>query len=112
MEDAGLQSQSYSAQLKRSGAAQIATVWVGLRRGLGQPQPTLNVRRISLRSAQCDRGVTHRAASVSGGSRRAPYNRSGAALPIRSPPQRACACHSCGVPPENLIRDDGRVGVW
>ena len=29
--EAGLQSQSYSAQLERSGAAQIATVWVELR---------------------------------------------------------------------------------
>ena len=33
-EDAGLHGESYWAQLKRSGAAQIATVWVGLRRGL------------------------------------------------------------------------------
>jgi len=77
------------AQLKRSGAAQIARVWVGLKRGLAQPQPTLNVARISLRSVHCDRGVTNRAAAVSGGSRRALCNRSGAAFPIRSPPQQA-----------------------
>jgi len=32
---AGLQSQSYSAQLERSGAAQIATVWVGRKRSFG-----------------------------------------------------------------------------
>jgi hypothetical protein len=56
------------------------------RRGPAQPPPTLNVGRISLRS---DRRVTHRAALVSGGSRRAPYNRPGDAFPIRSPPQQA-----------------------
>jgi hypothetical protein len=85
--DAGLQSQSYSARLKRFGAAQIATVRVGLRRSFGRAQPTLSIRRIRLRSAQCDRGVTHRAASVSGGSRRALCNRRGAASLIRSPPR-------------------------
>jgi hypothetical protein len=85
--DAGPQDQSYWAQLKRSGAAQIATVWVELRRGLAQQQPTLNFASISLRSAHSDCGVTHRAASVSGGSRRALYSRSGAAFPIRSPPR-------------------------
>jgi hypothetical protein len=88
-EDAGLQGHSYAAKLPRSAAAQIATVRVGLRRALGQQRPTLNVRRIILHSAQHDRGVTHRAACVSGGSRRALYNRSGAASPIRSPPQQA-----------------------
>ncbi len=85
--DADLQSQSSWGQLKRSGATQIAaTVWVGLRRSFERPQPTLNNRRISRRSGQCDRGVTHRAASVSGGSRRALCNRRGAAFLIRSPP--------------------------
>jgi len=58
---------------------------VGRRRGFSEP--TLKVGRISLRSARCDRGLTHRAASVSGGSSRALCNRSGAALPIRSPPR-------------------------
>ena len=43
--DAGLHIESYWAQLKRSWAAQIATLWVGLRRGLAQPQPTLNVAK-------------------------------------------------------------------
>jgi hypothetical protein len=81
MGDACLQIESYWAQLKRSGAAQIAALWVGLRSGLVQPRPTLNVGKISLRSAQRDRGVTQRAASVSSGSRRALYSRSGAALP-------------------------------
>lgn len=89
-EDAGLNIESFGAQLKRCGDAQIATLWV--RRSLAQQQPTLNVAKISLRAAHSDRGVTHRAASVSGGSRRAPYNRSEAAFPIRSPPRQACAC--------------------
>jgi len=88
-EDAGLQGHSYAAQLQRSGAAQISTVRVGLRRALGQQRPTLNVRRIILRAAQRDRGVTHRASSVSRSSRRALRNRSGGVLPIRSPPRQA-----------------------
>jgi hypothetical protein len=58
----GLQSQSYSAQLERSRATQIATVWVGRRRSFGRVQSTLSNRRIRLRSAECARGVTHRAA--------------------------------------------------
>src|SRR5271167_4378647 len=53
--DAGLQSQSYSAQLERSGAAQIATVWIGLRRSFGRAQLALSNRSIRLRSAKCDR---------------------------------------------------------
>ncbi len=90
--DAGLQGPSYSPQLERSGAAQIATVWLGLGRGFGRPQLFLNNRRICLRPTQCDHGVTHRAASVSGGSRRALSNRRGPAFLIRSPPrQRASA---------------------
>jgi len=64
-EDAGPQSRSYWAKLKRSGAAQIAMVWVALSRGFGLPQPALNNRRIRLRSTHRDRGVTRRAASVS-----------------------------------------------
>ncbi len=91
-EDADPRSPSYWAQLKRSGAAQIAMVWVGLSRGFGRPQPALNNRRIRLRSTHCDRGVTHRAASVSGSSRRALCDRRGVAFLIRSPPrQRAPA---------------------
>jgi hypothetical protein len=84
---AQLHGQSCWATRIRSAAAQIAT---------GRQQPTLSTRRINLRSVQCDRGVTHRAAAVSGGSRRAPYDRSGVALPIRSPPRRAHASPSCG----------------
>jgi len=78
--DAGLHGQSWWAQLKRSGTAQIATVWVELRHGLDQPQLTLNIGRISLRSAHCDRAVTYRA-FVSGGSRRALDNRCGSSKP-------------------------------
>jgi hypothetical protein len=82
---------SYWTQLKRSGAVKMATLWVGLRCGLGHQQPAVNVGRIGLRSAQRDRGVTHRAATASGGSRRALHNRSVAAFPIRSPPRQAWA---------------------
>jgi hypothetical protein len=85
---------SYWAKLLRSTAAQIATVCVGRCRGLGQQQPTLKARRISLRPARRDRGVTHgarRAASVPGSSRRTLDNRSGAALPTRSPLHEARA---------------------
>ena len=85
--NAGPQSQSYSAQLERSGATQIATVWVGRRRSFGRAQSTLSNRRIRLRSAECARGVTHRAAYVSSGSRRALCNRGGTAFLIRSPPR-------------------------
>ena len=73
--------------IERSGAAQIATVWVGRKRSFGREQPTLSNRRIRLRSAECARGVTHRAAYVSSDSRRALCNRPGAAFLIRSPPR-------------------------
>jgi len=88
------QVPSYWAKLIRSAAAQFATAGVGLRRGLGRQPSALNARRISLRSAQCERGVTHgarRVASVPGGSRGALDDRCGAALPIRSPPHQAWA---------------------
>jgi hypothetical protein len=74
----------------------MATLWVGLRCGLGHQQPAVNVGRIGLRSAQRDRGVTHRAAAASGGSRRALHNRSVAAFPIRSPPRQAWGRDCCG----------------
>ena len=57
---AGLHGQSYWAKLMGSTAAQVAAVGVGLWRGLGRQQPTLKARRISLRSAQCDRAAMHR----------------------------------------------------
>jgi hypothetical protein len=85
---AGLHIESYWAQLKRSGAAQITAVCIGLRRGPAQ-QPTLNEARISLRSVYCGRGVTRRSAAVSGGSRTSLHKRSTPAFPIRSPPRQA-----------------------
>jgi hypothetical protein len=85
--DASLNIESCWAQFKRCGAAQIAPLRVSLRRGLAQPQPTLNRARISLAAAHCDRGVTHRAATLSSGSRRALSKCFGAARQIRSPPQ-------------------------
>jgi hypothetical protein len=86
--DAGLNIESCWAQFKRLQAAQIGTLRVGLRCSLGRQQQTLKVVGIiSLPAAHCDRGVTHRAAFMPGGSRRAPYNGSGDALHIRSPPQ-------------------------
>src|SRR5271167_2459685 len=82
---AGPQSAPYSAALMQSAAARIA---------MGQQKPTPKAERVSLRSALRDRGVTQgalRVAYVPGGSRRALENRSGAALPIRSPPHEAWA---------------------
>ena len=75
---AHLHGQSCWAAGERSAVAQIAT---------SQQQLKLSARRINPRSARCDRGVTHRAAAASSGSRRVSYDRSGIALPIRSPPQ-------------------------
>ncbi len=88
-ESLSLRICSYWCRLMRS-VARIATVCVGLYHGLGQPQPTLKSRRVSRRSAQRHGSVTYgacRVASAPGGSRRTLDNRSGAALPIRSPPQ-------------------------
>ncbi len=87
--------QSRWVKLMQSVARQIATVCVGLRRGLGRQPPALNLGRINLRIARSDRGLTCRAASVSGGSTRALNNRSGTALPIRSPPHQSWGrdCH-------------------
>jgi hypothetical protein len=80
---AGPPIASYSVDLMESWAARIA---------MGQRQPTLNAERVNPRSAQRDRGVAHgarRVASIPGGSARALEDRSGAALPIRSPPHQA-----------------------
>ena len=82
---ARLHVPSYWAKLMRSAAAQIAT---------GQQQPTLNARRVTLRSAQRDPRVTHgwcRVTTMPGSSRRALDDRSGAALPILSPPASSWA---------------------
>jgi hypothetical protein len=89
--DAELHIDSCLAHLKRTRAARIAKEWVRSRRSLAPPPPTLNVGRISVHHAQCDRGVTHRAASPAGGSRRALCDCRGAAFLIRSPPRRAQA---------------------
>jgi hypothetical protein len=70
------------------------TVCVGLCRRLGQQQPTLNARRTSLRSAQCDRGAMHRVhreAAVPGGARKARSKHLPAAVPIRSLPYEGWA---------------------
>jgi hypothetical protein len=85
--DTALHTELSRAQRNLSEVAQISTVRVGLRRTFGRVQPTLSNRRIRLRSAECDRGVTHRAAYVSSGSRRALCNRRGTAFLIRSPPR-------------------------
>jgi len=87
---AGPQGAPDSADLIQSAAARIA---------MGQQQPTLNDERANLRSAQRDRGMTHgarRVAYVPGGSRRVLENRSGAALPIRSPPLKLSRRRACG----------------
>jgi len=73
-----LHGQRCWATRERSAVAQIAT---------SQQQLTLSARRTNLRSPQCDRRMTHRAAAVSGGARRASYDPSLVALSIRSPPQ-------------------------
>jgi len=75
-----------SDQLKQSAAVQILPSGAVLTRSSGRSRLALNNRSIGLRSAKCDRAVWHRAASVSGGTRRAVHNSSGIAFPIRSPP--------------------------
>ena len=107
--DAGLRVQCYRTDLMQSAATPTLPMRVGLRRGLAWHQPAQDIRRTSLCFPQ--RGVMHRArriASASGGSRRALDSRRVAALPIRSPPQRARASYgragfktsrSCSVAP-------------
>jgi hypothetical protein len=85
--DARLDIESCWAQFKRWRAAQVATLRIGLRCSLGRQQPTLKVVRIISLAAHGNRGVTHCAALIFDGSRRAPNNYSGDALQIRSPPQ-------------------------
>lgn len=87
-----LHGQSCWATLIRSAAEQIATICVGLRRGLGRQRPTLNARRIGLRSAQCERAAMHRVrrlAAVSAGLQKARSNRLPTAVAVRSPPFEA-----------------------
>jgi hypothetical protein len=61
---ADLHRQSYWAKLMGSTAAQVAAAGVGLWRGLGRQEPALKARRISLRSAQCDRAAMPLGASA------------------------------------------------
>jgi hypothetical protein len=107
--DAGLHTESCLVQLKRSAATaeQIATIGAVFRRGPGRSQPALIDRRIGLRSAGCDRAVTHRAVSVSGGSRRTAYDGSKAAFPIRSPPRRSLRVPSASPPAIFERADEG-----
>jgi hypothetical protein len=66
--DAGLRDHSCGARLQRSGAAQIATLRLGLRRGLGQPPSTLSGERttmgytVSLRTHTFSDAILHRIA--------------------------------------------------
>ena len=86
---ARLFGQSCWATLIRSAAAQIATVRVGLRRGLGRQETALEARRIGLRSAQCERAGMHRVrrlAAVSAGLQKARSSRLPTVVPVRSPP--------------------------
>jgi hypothetical protein len=78
--------QSYWAKLMRSAAAQIATVVVGLCRGLGQqpPNPERSKNYSAVRAARSRRDAQSACARYG----------SGAALPIRSPPHKAWASPS------------------
>jgi hypothetical protein len=93
-EYADLRGQSYWAKLMGSAAAQIAAVGVGLWRRLGRQQPALKARRISLRSARCERAAMHRVqrpAAVSGGLQKVHSNRLPVSASVRSPPYEARA---------------------
>ena len=93
-----------SDQLKQSEAVQILPGGAVLTRSSGRSQLALNNRSIRLRSAKCDRVVSHRAASVSGGTRRAVHNSSGVAFPIRSPPcNLGLPCQSFALRPADEI---------
>jgi hypothetical protein len=85
---AGLHIESNWTNIKRSGAAQITAVCVGLKRGPAQQRPSLNEVRIGLRYAYSDRGDRRCSATVFGGSRTLLHKRSAPAFPIRSPPRQ------------------------
>jgi hypothetical protein len=60
-------------------------------RGLGRQQPALKARRISLRSAQCDRAAMHRVhrlAAVSAGLQKVRSNGLPVSVSVRSPPMK------------------------
>jgi hypothetical protein len=89
-----LHAWSYRDRLVRFAIAQIALI--GARRGRcsGCPHSLPNAQRISLRSAQYDRGAWHRARRVSampGRSRGAAGEHRQVTVPTRSPPQDAQA---------------------
>jgi hypothetical protein len=86
-EGSGLQGQSSWAQIEQSWAALIARVSAKLRLSFDRPQPAMTNLKIGLRSAQCDPGVAHRAASMAVGSRKSLCNRRTAAFLIRSSPR-------------------------
>ena len=81
------QHQRVCGELLIPGKSVIRHTQVGLRRSFGRAQLALSNRSIRLRSSQCDGGVTHRAASVSAGSRRPLCNRCGIGFLIRSAPR-------------------------
>jgi hypothetical protein len=89
-----LHAWSYLGRLVRFAVAQIALVSARRGRGGGRPYLPPDAQRISLRSAQYDRGVWHRARQVSamlGRSRRAAGDRRQVTVPTRSPPHNARA---------------------
>jgi len=70
----------------------FAPVGVGLWRRFGGQQPALKARRISLRSARCERGAMHRVqrlAAVSDGLQKIHSNRLFVSASVRSPPYEA-----------------------
>jgi hypothetical protein len=91
---AGLYVRSSWATLLRPTTAQVAAVGVGLRRGLGRQPSAANARRISLRSAQCERATMHRVprlAAAFGGLQQARSNGLPIAVAVRGPPSEARA---------------------
>ncbi len=100
--------ESHWTQIRRSAAAQIATIAAVLRRGSGPPRPALNARSIRLPSARRNGELAHRAGSGSVESRRAPSKHRRAGFPIRSPPQQAWrrdhrGCGSLKTPPWSRV---------
>src|ERR1019366_2292083 len=93
-EYADLRGQSDWAELMGSAATQIAAVGVGLWRRFGRQQPALKARRISLRSARCERAAMHRVqrlAAVSGDLQKLRSNRIPVFVSVRSAPYQARA---------------------
>ena len=88
----------------------IAAIGVGLWRGRGHQQFARNARRVSLRSAQCERAAMHRVhrlAAVSGGPQKARSNRLQTSVSVRSPPYEARASPT----PRSRATQDVTFGV-